>query len=668
MTDRQLAEFIAEADERAENIRRGLERLRASLADGRVRRELVAELFREVHTLKGSAAAHGLEELSTLAHEVESLLDCVRRGLTPAAAAQDLLEEAAEAVAAHLLRARRGQEAEDASGLVGRLRAASRLAGASASEDYWPGAEVSLPLEVERALGGVERARLREAAAEGTSIFLVEAEFELEDFDERFRQLSASLKEAGEVIATLPGVKDGPDARVVFRVVYATREGREALLSRVSGFGATLKESDGDEPAEPGSQAPQAAGAGPDARGAEHEAVPLVSVRVPLDELDELIASAHDLFRETLSALEAAEGVERADATRADERVGRVRRRFSEFEGRLLGLRLVALGPVMEMAAWAGRAAARAAGREADFELRGGDVRVDKSLAEAVAAPLIHLARNAAAHGVEPPEERARLHKPPRGLVRIEAASEGARVCLRVADDGRGVDVERVNRVAAARGLIPVGTPLGEEAALRLIFAPGFSTAEGVTGAAGRGVGLDAVERAVERVGGEVRVRTEAGRGAAFELSLPARLALVPALVVRAGQDVYCLDSRGVLACVGPGATSDPVITSAEPVARWRGQPLPTFTLGELLGRPAHSKDDETARAFVVVRPAAGGPNGGAPAAVVFDELRGHEEVVLSRGLGRYAARWRGVTGATELREGGIALVLDLPRLLAARE
>ena len=727
MPDRQLAEFIAEADERTETIRRGLEALRASLDDGRARRGLLAAIFHEAHTLKGSAAAHGLEALAELAHEFESLLDAVRRARVPAAAALDLFDEAAETVAAHLLRARRGEPPADSPGeasaapsghparpgpgtLVERLRAASRLAGdADADEAPWPGAEAALPFEVEKALGGAERARLREAAAEGARVFVVLAEFDASDFDVRFRELGAALAEAGEVIATLPGFRAGAPTRVVFRIVYATREGREALLARVASFGASLDERDApsdsggalDEPAElvglaEAAEAEQLAarlaGAGRGDGPPVPDTVPLLSVRVPLDELDELIASAHDLFRETLAALEASGGSSAAaahappaappardPASGAAERIGRVRRRFSEFEERLIGLRLVALGPVMEVAAWAGRAAARAAGREVEFELRGGDVRVDKSLAEAVAGPLLHLARNAAAHGVETPEERLRLNKPARGRVRVEAAAEGSRVSLRVADDGRGVDADRIGRVAAARGLVPPGTTLGEEAALRLIFAPGFSTADEVTGAAGRGVGLEAVERAVERAGGEVRVRTEAGRGASFELILPARLALVPALVVRADGELYCLDSRGVTAVVQSAGAQSPggpdrarphgdggplaADNSGELSIAWRGQSLPVLHLSRLLGRQAEAAAAGRAdpRPFVVARAAAGG----APAAVAFDELLGREEV-LARGLGRHAARWRGVSGATELRGGGVALVLDLPRLLSA--
>jgi two-component system, chemotaxis family, sensor kinase CheA len=671
MPDRQLAEFIAEADERAESIRRGLEALRSSLGEGRARRELLAGIFREVHTLKGSAAAHGLEACSALAHEFESLLDSVRRGHVPLSAALDLFDEAAEAVAAHLLNARRGEEVAEPRALVERLRAASQPHElAPAPEDVWPGAEAALPFEVERALGGAERARLREAVAEGSRVFVVEAEFDASDFDERFRELSAGLAEAGEVLATLPGIKAGAPARVIFRVVYATREPHEALLSRLAAFGASL-ESGGEQASTPNQRGWEGVvGTAGAATGDAIEAagsLPLVSVRVPLEELDELVAAAHDLFRETLCALEAAGDASACNSTREEGPAGRVRRRFSEFEQRLIGLRLIPLKSVMEVAAWAGRAAARAAGREVEFELRGSDVRVDKSLAEAVAAPLLHLARNAAAHGVEPPQERISQGKPARGRVRIEAVAEGARVNLRVVDDGCGIDVKRVGRVAVTRGLIRPGAALSEEVALRLIFAPGFSTVEEVTGAAGRGVGLEAVERTVEHAGGEVRVKTEAGRGAIFELSLPARLALVPALVVRAGRDLYCLDSRGVVAAVGAGTAPGSPARPEESTVEWRGERLPVLALSDLLGC-AGVKEGESAGAgaqpFVVVR--AAGRDGVALAAVAFDELRGREEV-LARGLGRHAARWGGVSGATELREGGVSLVLDLPRLLAAR-
>jgi two-component system chemotaxis sensor kinase CheA len=168
--------------------------------------------------------------------------------------------------------------------------------------------------------------------------------------------------------------------------------------------------------------------------------------------------------------------------------------------------------------------AARAVGKEIDFEIAGGDVQLDKSLCDAMADPLLHLLRNAVAHGIETALERAAAGKPTRGRISLEALSvEGAAeggVRLLLSDDGRGVDTQLVAQAARERGLLSRATELSSDEALRLIFTPGFSTAASVSNVSGRGVGLDVVARSVEQLGGQIRVRSRPGAGTTFELFL----------------------------------------------------------------------------------------------------------------------------------------------------
>jgi two-component system chemotaxis sensor kinase CheA len=324
---------------------------------------------------------------------------------------------------------------------------------------------------------------------------------------------------------------------------------------------------------------------------------------------------------------------------------------------------MVSLRASLLRAARAGRAAAREAGRRVEFEVAGGDARLDRSLAARVADPLLHLVRNAVDHGVETEEERLAAGKPAAGRIRVEADSEGGLVVLRVSDDGRGVDVEAVGRAAAAAGLVAPGATLTDAHALRLIFRPGFSTAAQASLVSGRGVGLDVVERAVEEAGGEVRVRSLRGRGTTFELRLPTALALLPAHVVASAGRRYCLGASHVVEA-GHAEASDVLSAGARRTLRWRGRELPLIELRELLGLSVEEVETDGAarRAYVVAR-ARQGTDGEARAAIAVDELEGQSEVLV-RGLGRHAKRWRAVGGATELRDGTVALVLDLPRLL----
>jgi two-component system chemotaxis sensor kinase CheA len=675
MDERLLREFLAEAGELIEGLYGDIAELRERRGEGPARRELVARVFRRVHTVKGTAAAGGLDAAGRIAHEFESLLDAVRSGAaTLDDEALDAFEEAAGAVAESLDDAARGTTRTTPDELVARLRRLASAGGVAPSDvdvsgflpelPELPG----LPEELTRSLSAHERQRLAEALGEGARAYVVRAEFDLSDFDEQYKRLSESLKESGEVIATQPFVSTVGPEHVGFRIIYASAEARESLETRASAFGATLDaaadegdaeagvtDENGGVPPSSASSEPRPASSGSGAPG----------VRMTLEELDDLISATHALFADTVGALDLALS---SDGGAGLETYAReVRRRFFELEERLIGLRMVTLRGALLRAARAGRAAARAADRRVEFEVSGGEARLDRSLAETVADPLLHLVRNAVDHGVEPEAERLASGKPATGRVRIEADSEGGLVLLRVSDDGRGVDSDAVARAAASAGLVAPGALITQAQALRLIFRPGFSTAERASLVSGRGVGLDVVERAVEEAGGEVRVRSERGRGTTFELRLPTTLALLPAHVFSAGGRRYCVGAGQVVEA-GHAEASEVVGEGTERRLRWRGRELPLVEMCELLGRGDAAETTPVGGRvafFVAGERHAPEDDAGARAAVAVDGLEGESEVLV-RGLGRHAKHWRGVSGATELRDGTVALVLDLPRLLEA--
>jgi two-component system chemotaxis sensor kinase CheA len=701
MDELLLREFLAEAGDLIEGLYGDIAELRERRGEGPARRELVARIFRRVHTVKGTAAAAGLDAAGRIAHEFESLLDAVRSGAaTLDEEALDAFEEAAGAVAESLDDAARSTTRTPPDELVARLRRLASAGGVAPSavdaSEFLPELPElpGLPEELTRSLSAHERQRLGEALGEGARAYVVLAEFNLADFDEQYKRLSESLKESGEVVATQPFVSTVGPEHVGFRIVFASAEARESLETRAAAFGATLDAAADEGHVEDG--AVMRVGRRADAReGGAHDDVtggreggvtdengvappsalaeprPSSSgssapgVRMTLEELDDLISATHALFADTVGALDLA--LSSGGAAGLEAYAREVRRRFFELEERLIGLRMVTLRGALLRAARAGRAAARAADRRVEFEVSGGEARLDRSLAETVADPLLHLVRNAVDHGIETGAERLAAGKPAAGRVRIEADAEGGLVLLRVSDDGRGVDSDAVARAAASAGLVAPGARITQSQALRLIFRPGFSTAERASLVSGRGVGLDVVERAVEEAGGEVRVRSERGRGTTFELRLPTTLALLPAHVFSAGGRRYCVGAGQVVEA-GHAEASEVVGEGAERRLRWRGRELPLVGMCELLGRgDAVETTPVSGRVAFFVAGGRHAPEDdeGARAAVVVDGLEGESEVLV-RGLGRHAKHWRGVSGATELRDGTVALVLDLPRLLEA--
>jgi two-component system chemotaxis sensor kinase CheA len=392
-------------------------------------------------------------------------------------------------------------------------------------------------------------------------------------------------------------------------------------------------------------------------------------IRTDLDDLDRLISSTHDLFRATAKALDLAlsqphvsdgvqEELERLEV--------QIRRSFLSVEEKLIGLRMVSLAPVLQRAARAGRAAARLTNKEIDFEVVGSNLKLDKLLSDAIADPLIHLVRNAVDHGIATPEQPVQSPERKRGLVRIEVTSEGRQTCLRVTDNGRGVDPELISQAAIKLGVIGKDTLLDLDHSVRMIFRPGFTTLSSASTISGRGVGLDVVETAVEHVGGELRVSSQSGRGSTFEIRLPATFGLLRSTMVASGGHSFCLDSGQVVKIEVIAASQIEKSENKEALRSDSGV-LPVVRLRELLGQPA----DETVSTDLVhiitcefsEKGRRDDKHRKKSVGIVVDKVVGSEEVLV-RNLGRHSSRWPGIAGATELRDGTVALVLDVPRLI----
>ena len=382
-------------------------------------------------------------------------------------------------------------------------------------------------------------------------------------------------------------------------------------------------------------------------------------VRVEMKQLDELISDAGELFRHTTKAITSLN----AGATKQglDIVTQHLRQSFIELEERLIKLRLVPAGEILERAAVrAGRIAARQMGKQVEFEIDGGEAGIDKSLADTIADPLFHLVRNAVTHGIESPNERVAAGKSSTGKVRLAAFNEGSRIYITVTDDGRGIDRDRVASAAADDGITTNGSDLSTDQCLRLIFRPGFSTASGVSELSGRGIGLDVVDRAMEQAGGEVRVATEPGTGTTFAMIMPATLALVQCLLVQSSDQLYAIESARV-------ADGHPAATHSNGShVEWQGESLPLLHLGSLLGQSVTLDNAGPVVIWQAPNSNVAIPNGTKRYALVVDGIRGHQETLV-RSLGRHAARWAGVCGAAELFDGGVALVLDLGELIKTR-
>jgi two-component system chemotaxis sensor kinase CheA len=300
---------------------------------------------------------------------------------------------------------------------------------------------------------------------------------------------------------------------------------------------------------------------------------------------------------------------------------------------------------------------AGAVGKAVSLELSGEDTELDKTVIEKIGDPLTHLIRNAVDHGIEPAAERRTAGKPESGRVRLEAYQQGGNIYIVAADDGRGLDRERIVQKAVQHGLVAADQPLTDEEVFALIFRPGLSTAERVTEVSGRGVGMDVVKRNVEALGGSITVRSERGRGTTFRIKLPLTLAIMDGQALKVGGQTYILPTTAIVECVRParGAVS-PVLGHGEALVV-RGQALPLLRLHQLLDMASVVHDPGEGLVVIV-------EHEGRLAALLVDELLGQQQVVI-KSLESNFQKVDGVAGATILGDGRVALILDVPGLVA---
>ncbi|HEU0298012.1 MAG TPA: chemotaxis protein CheA [Longimicrobium sp.] len=609
-------------------------------------REAVEGLFRAVHTIKGMSATMGYRAVADLAHEMEDLLDRVRQGrMTPDAALVDTLFAACDALEISIeLAVEEGDDDAGVAPVVARLRA---LAGGTqgTSQASLP-LEAALPASVEDELGDDDAPamRVRITVDPASPLPGVRA----------FMAVRAA-RALGEVTSLEPSETAmqedgfGGTVRFVLRSTVSLDEIEETL--RAAGEIREVEIAEGliDAPA-----AADEAAAGAAAAGQAGAATRARNIRVDLRRLDALVNGVGELVivRDRMRRLAGGAEPELADA------IDQAARLIGELQDEIMQARMAPVWQVFDRFPRLVRDAARALGKRVDFVIEGKEIELDRSMLDEIGDPLVHLLRNALDHGIESPAERRAAGKPETGTLRLSAARERSRIVIRVEDDGRGIQREKVLARALAQGVI---TPeeargMGDDDVARLITRPGFSTADTVTDVSGRGVGLDVVATRVRALGGMLEIASQPGQGTSMTLQLPQTLAIVRALLVRQGGDTYALP----LTHVGETVHLLPEEVGAvkgRPVAYLRDEVIPLHSLRRLLGTNGASGQGKRPAVILEV--------GEQRVGLEVDQLLGQQEIVV-KAFDATADTLRLFSGATILSDGRPALILDAGSLLGA--
>jgi two-component system chemotaxis sensor kinase CheA len=295
-------------------------------------------------------------------------------------------------------------------------------------------------------------------------------------------------------------------------------------------------------------------------------------------------------------------------------------------------------------------------GKRVRLQLEGEMTEVDKTVVERLGDPLTHLIRNAIDHGLETPEERVAAGKPEEGLLRVAAEHRSGRIVITVADDGRGIDRERVRAKAIERGIIAPDATMSDDDVDNLIFAPGFSTAEKVSNISGRGVGMDVVRRSVQALGGRIGVESRFGKGTSFSLSLPLTLAVLDGMIVKVGDQTYVIPVGSVVESLRGSAEHLTYIGDGAALLDVRGQQLPVLPVGNWAGMRGDVDPADTV--MIVVESDSG------QAVLMVDTIEDQRQVVVKSLEANYQSI-PGVAGATILGDGRVALILDADGVIA---
>ena len=373
------------------------------------------------------------------------------------------------------------------------------------------------------------------------------------------------------------------------------------------------------------------------------------SVRVDVALLDRLMDLAGELVLARNQLLKSVAANRDATLSQATQRIDLI---TSEMQEGVMKTRMQPISGLWNKLPRVVRDLAAELGKQVRLELGGKDTDLDRSILEAIKDPLTHLVRNAIDHGLERPERRLEAGKPAEGVLRLRASHEGGQVLIEISDDGAGIDPERIRRKALERGLVTAerATRMTETEIVKLIFAPGFSTAEQVTNVSGRGVGMDVVLTNIESIGGTVDVESRLGAGTTIRIKIPLTLAIIPALTVVVDGDRYALPQGAVVELVRIDGVSRIVEhVHCAPVYRLRGQLLPLVYLDALLGA---ARPRASAAIIVVVQVEE------TQFGIVVDSVLDTEEIVV-KPLGKRLKGIAAYAGATILGDGTVALILD---------
>jgi two-component system chemotaxis sensor kinase CheA len=713
--DKARDEFFSEAQELIDGLGRDLLLLDEALKKDRFEPELINDVFRGVHTLKGLTGLFGATRMSGLSHQLEDALDDLRLGrIDLTSSVLDLLFHAVS-LYGRLLAAEKGEFEEPGQEVDELLLALGQVSGRRGGGGAGAVAQYDLDPGLFGVLTEYEEHRLRTTLQQGLKLYRIRVRFSLATIDSALDELKASARPHGEIITYLP-TGSGADAETIeLEILLASRSDVESLRDAVQGPNVAIEEvprrasstgrpsfleprppaqprvpedfgaaahpppDNGNvvdamlsvaEPQKRASVAPSAAAHPRNVAGRGGGPVGEMSlrsisqtVRVDIRKLDRLMTIVGELaiVRTAISRL-AERARSRATGPREMaielQRLNRTfERHLAQMQGGILEVRMVPLGQAFDKLARIVRQISREHGKDVSLVVTGAETEIDKLIVEELSDPLMHMIRNAIDHGIERREDRLRVGKPPVGTIALNAFQKGNHVVIELEDDGSGMDPKALVGAAIRKGMLTQdeARELTTREVFGLVFMPGFTTKEVATDLSGRGVGLDVVKTNIAKLGGVVDIASDIGIGTKMTITLPITLAIINVLLVDLCGRLFGVPLANVEEAIALDEAHVRAVETRE-VLTVRGGSLPICRLERLFNVQRESR--AASRSFVVIARVADRRLG-----LVVDELVGQQDIVI-KPLGKSLKSVRGFAGATELGDQSVALILDVAALI----
>ncbi len=649
--------FFDESFEGLDAMEAALLRLTPDGADA----EAINGIFRAAHSIKGGSATFGFASVAEFTHLLETLLDEMRSGKRATTAVEiDVLLRSVDVLRALLNAARDGSDTD--TGAVHRLSAELRALLAQAPSASAPvGATVApaaaapvqgwrLRFEPEAqifASGNDPLRILRELSLAGPTSAHCDTDRlpALSDADPERCYLAWDIELRADcprqtVVEAFAWVEDQCELQIDALPGAATESAAGMPAPSATAATPALRLIEGGKPAAEPAAAPRSESA---------------SIRVATEKIDGLINLVGELVITQAMLQQLAGALDPVVNEKLLAGLSQLDRNTRRLQEAVMSTRMLPVDFVFSRFPRVVRDLAARLDKQVRLQLVGEHTELDKSVIERIADPLTHLVRNAIDHGIETPELRAAAGKDTVGTIRLSAAHQGGHIVIEVADDGRGLDRRKLLAKAQERGL-PASESMSDAEVWQLICAPGFSTAETVTDVSGRGVGMDVVKKNIEALSGTVDIDSEAGRGTRMTIRLPLTLAILDGMSVRVGAEVFIVPLASVVESLQPSAEQVKSMVGRAHVVRLRSEHVPLVALHEVFGVRGAVSDPRTGILVVL-------ESGGRKIAALVDELVGQQQVVIKSLESNYR-RVAGISGATILGDGRVALIVDVAEVI----